>query len=351
MALIKELREKSGAPISDSCLASSGWALDAAYDALRKKGLAAAAKSASRHAADGLVGLALAGSEKAAVVEVNSETDFVGRSALFRQLVGEGARAALRLDGAAGGAAREATGDELAALPVPSPSSYSDDAEAAGPGSGGGDAAPLVPLPDACAEVAAKVRENIKLRRGFVLAAAPGGVVGGYVHMAAGPGLGRIASVVALAAPGGAPLQQDQAAAAAQLATNLAMHVAGLRPQYIDLSAVPETVLEAERQLLLEQAAGSGKPQAVLDKMVAGRLTKWAQEMCLLDQRYLLDDALTVRQLLQQQGAGKQGGGGVGGGALEVTGFLRVQVGEGLEAAEGAKDFAAEVAEMAGGRS
>jgi elongation factor Ts len=72
---------------------------------------------------------------------------------------------------------------------------------------------------------------------------------------------------------------QDQAAAAAQLATNLAMHVAGLRPQYIDLSAVPETVLEAERQLLLEQAAGSGKPQAVLDKMVAGRLTKWAQEV------------------------------------------------------------------------
>ncbi|KAI8473539.1 MAG: elongation factor TS-domain-containing protein [Monoraphidium minutum] len=344
MALIKELREKSGAPIGDvkACLAATGWDVDSAYDALRKKGLAAAAKKASRRAAEGLVGLALRGAAKAAVLEVNSETDFVGRSELFRRLVAEGAVAALSLSGGAGGAPREAAEGEVAALPVPSPSGYEQPAAAAAGGA-------RVPLPDACAEVAAKVRENIKLRRAFVLEAPSGGVVGGYVHMPAGPGLGRIVSAVALGPAGGGGVPDGQRGAAAELAASLAMHVAGFKPLYSDRGGVPAAVLEAERKLLLEQAAGSGKPAAVLEKMVEGRLAKWAQEMCLLDQKYLLDDSVTVRQLLQRQGpALLGGGGGGGGGGLVVTGFLRVQVGEGLGAAE-AKSFADEVSEMAGG--
>lgn len=250
--------------------------MDAAYDALRKKGLAAAAKKASRHAADGLVGLAVAPDHsKAAVVEINSETDFVGRSDLFRRLVAEGARAALALGGGEGGAPREAAAGEvraqhaarlprgsfgtplapsggscqteplqlatatphqpqrtqrrpqaaspapapaspllptpqLAGLSVPSPSSYSEEAAAAAGGAAA--AAARVPLPDACAEVAAKVRENVRARRAFALAVPAGGAVGGYVHNAAGPGVGRIAVAVAVAPVGGAELAEVRGA-------------------------------------------------------------------------------------------------------------------------------------------
>ncbi len=144
--------------------------------------------------------------------------------------------------------------------------------------------------------------------------------------------------------------RQDKLAAAAELASNLAMHVAGFKPLYLDDSSVPPAVRDAERRLLTEQAAGSGKPAAVVDKMVQGRLSKWAQEVCLLDQKYLLDDSLSVRQLLQQQSAALTTNGGAKGGGLHVAGFLRVQVGEGLEQEGGAPlDFAAEVAAMAAG--
>lgn len=362
MALIKDLREKSGAPISDvkSCLQSSGWDVSAAYDALRKKGLAAAAKKASRHASDGLVGLSLSpGHSAAAAVEVNSETDFVGRSQLFGRLVAEAAAAALPLaeGGAAGPGPREVAAEELGSIPVPSPSTYSEDPAGGSASAGGGAAgagAAAVPLSDACAEVAAKVRENIRLRRGFLLSAPPGGVVGGYVHQPAGPGLGRIVSAVALGPPEGSELPQEHREAAAQLASDLAMHVAGFRPLYKDAKSIPAAVMEAERKLLLEQAAGSGKPAAVLEKMVQGRLGKWAQEVCLLDQKYILDDSATVQQVLQRQAAAllpnKGGKGGpAAAGALRVAGFMRVQVGEGIEQQQAHKDFAAEVAEMAGG--
>ena len=220
MALIKELRERSGAPISDvkACLAAAGWRLDEAYDGLRKKGLAAAAKKASRHAADGLVGLAAApGGAAAAIVEVNSETDFVGRSALFRRLVADAAAAALAAAARSPvpAAMHQIPEAELRALRVPSPSGYVNAADDAAdsqqqqqPTAAAAAAAGDASLEDAAAEVAAKVRENVRARRGYWLRAPPGGVVGGYVHQPAAPGLGRIAAAVALEAAGGGAIPE-----------------------------------------------------------------------------------------------------------------------------------------------
>ncbi|KAG1674937.1 hypothetical protein FOA52_014730 [Chlamydomonas sp. UWO 241] len=277
MALIKALREKSGAPISDvkACLEASEWDTDRAYDALRKKGLAAAAKKASRHAKEGLVGVAVSDDAAAgpalAVVEINSETDFVARSDVFRSLVVSVAAAALSLrgtaattTGSAAAVAAAATGLDEGALLL-----------ARVPGGGAS-------VADACAEVAIKV---------------------------------------------------------AELGAGIAMHGAGMRPICLSRSQVAPEALDRERAVLTEQAAGSGKPAAVIAKMVEGRLSKFYEDNCLLEQKYLLDDSVKVQGAVDR--LGKQLGS-----LLQVDCFLRVQCGEGLEATAKA-DFADEVAKMA----
>eukprot|EP00878_Enallax_costatus_P042941 GHUV01050466.1.p1 GENE.GHUV01050466.1~~GHUV01050466.1.p1 ORF type:complete len:212 (+),score=56.04 GHUV01050466.1:237-872(+) len=171
------------------------------------------------------------------------------------------------------------------------------------------------------------------------------GVVSSYVHMPVIAGAGRIAAVVALAAR--SPLQQPLQQQLAQLGADLAMHAAGMNTQYISRQYIPTDVLEAVRADLASasEAQMSGKPAAVMAKIVEGKLAKWCKDSCLLDQPYLLDDSLTVAQLLKQQAQQLS----VPGGRLDVAALLRVQVGEGLQREESKADFAAEVAAMAAG--
>ncbi|WIA16906.1 hypothetical protein OEZ85_013833 [Tetradesmus obliquus] len=329
MDLIKELRKTSGAPIADvkSCLAAAGWDMGAAMEALRLKGLAAALKKASRHASEGLVAVAQLGHGLVSVVEINSETDFVGRSAPFQQLAAAAAKAALGLApqaAAAAGQVHEIDFQQLAAARL-------------GDGSS---------IEEGCALLAGQVRENIALRRGYLVSAGPHGVVSSYVHMPVAPGAGRIAAVVALQA--GAQLEQAVQAQLQQLGSNLAMHSAGMASQFISRQAMPAAALAAARTDFESATAAQmpGKPAEVLAKIVDGKVAKWCKDVCLLDQTYLLDDSLTVSQLLKQQAQQLQLQVG-----LTVSALLRVQVGEGLQREDGGKlDFAAEVAAMAGSK-
>eukprot|EP00887_Chlorella_sp_A99_P000456 scaffold17.g456.t1 len=313
MGLIKELRERTGAPISEvkTALAASNWDPEEASKELRKKGLSAASKKASRHAAEGLIGVAK-GPGAAAVVEINSETDFVSRNDQFQALVGSAAAAALQVTATRPGS-HELELEALQAARMPQGASS---------------------LGDAVVAVAGSVRENVRLRRGFRLAAGPGGAVGTYVHAAVGGGLGRIAGLVALESE--PPAAGEAAAAVEDLARKLAMQVVGAAPRYLDRRSVPDDDLAAECALLREQAAKSGKPPAIVDKMVEGRLGKFYGEHCLLEQSFIMDGSQTVQQVLAD--VGKEAGS-----KLSVSGFVRVQVGEGLEQ-EAKKDFAAEVA-------
>ncbi len=186
------------------------------------------------------------------------------------------------------------------------------------------------PLAEAAAELVATVRENVRVRRAVRLAAPPGGAVGAYVHAAAAPGLGRVAALVALAPLPSAAASADPASARA-LADKLAMHVVAAAPRFLDAAAVPPAAVAAERALLREQAerGAGGKPAAVIERMVEGRLKKFYAEVCLIEQSYALDDKQTVGAVAAAAG-------------LRVEAFAAMRVGEGLEAEEG-PGFAAEV--------
>lgn len=240
------------------------------------------------------------------LTQINSETDFAARNEAFTSLVSASASAALAAP-APGPSGGEVSGDTLGGLPSTSDASN---------------------LASAVTTVAGGVRENIVLRRGARLDAVAGGVLGSYIHTAAGPGLGRMAALVALApAAEGAALP----AGAADLAAKLAMHVVASRPVALDRASVPSALVDAERAVLIAQAIASGKPEAVAAKMVEGRLGKWFEAAALGDQPFVMDDSKKVGAVVKEAG-------------LKVTGFVRLQVGEGLEAKEGG-DFAAEVAQ------
>lgn len=319
--LIKQLRDRSGAPISDvkSCLSQTDWDVERAFVLLREKGLAAAAKKASRHAAQGLVGVAVSADRRsAAVVEINSETDFVARNDLFQALVAEAAQAALQLHGSDAGLDRSLDVQQLASSRTSGGASVSD----------------------RCADVALQVRENVRLRRAYRLdAPGPSAVVAAYIHGSIAPGLGRIAGLVAL---DGCPQQGDLQAQAQELAYGIAMHAVGMNSRYVDSASVPPEVVAREEAIFQAQAAGSSKPAAVIAKMVQGRMRKFYDEHCLLNQRYLLDDADTVGSVLQrfsrQHGLDQP---------VRVAEYLRVQCGEGLTQEHGnTNNFAAEVASV-----
>jgi elongation factor Ts len=266
-----------------------------AVDWLRKKGLAAAAKKAGRTAAEGLIGLALDG-PRGALVEVNSETDFVARNEQFQAFVRSAAELAL----SAGGDL-----DKLAATQTPA---------------GGA-------LGEELTRLIGTIGENLILRRTAALTADPG-VVAGYVHNQTAPGLGKIGVLVALQSSG-------DAAALADLGKKLAMHVAAAVPLAIDKDGVDASLLEREREILAEQARASGKPEEIVAKMVEGRLRKYYEEVCLLEQTYVIDGETKIAKVLEQ--AAKDLGGEV-----KVTGMARFLLGEGIDRAE--SDFAAEVA-------
>lgn len=288
-ALVKDLRETTGAGMMDckKALVESNGDREAAIDWLRKKGLAAAAKKSGRVASEGLVGVAL-GAGKAAVVEVNSETDFVARNEAFQNYVETVAKLALEV------------GSDVETLKA-----------TAYPGTGRTVAEEAVNL-------VATIGENMNVRRVAVISAP---VVGAYIHGALKPGLGKIGVIVGLTSG-------DE-----QLARQIGMHVAATRPDALSIAEVDPAALEREKNVLMDQARASGKPEAIIEKMVEGRVKKYYEDVVLLEQVWVHDGETKVKDVVKKTGG-------------EMVGFVRFTLGEGIE--KEVTDFAAEVAAAAG---
>jgi len=296
--LVKELRDKTGAGMMDCkrALGETGGDMEGAVDWLRKKGLAAAAKKAGRVAAEGLVGVATRG-VAGAVVEVNSETDFVARNELFQAFVRTVA-----------GLAVGGNGDVEALKQMPYPGTGRTIAEE-------------------LTELVGRIGENLVLRRCARLEVGQG-VVSSYMHNSLAPGLGKIGVLVALEPEAGGE-------ALATLGRQLAMHVAAANPQFLDVSSVPAAALDRERAVLREQAAVSGKSEDIVNRMVEGRLRKFYEDTVLLDQVFVIDGESRVGKIVEA--AAKQAGK-----PIKVSGFVRMQLGEGID--KPSSDLAVEVA-------
>ena len=295
-SMVRELRDASGAGMMDckKALVESGGDMEAAVDWLRKKGLSAAAKKSGRVAAEGLVGTA-SGPGAAAMVEVNAETDFVARNESFQNFVAEVAGLALSV------------GDDVEKLKA-----------ATYPGTRHSTQEELTKL-------IATIGENMSIRRAKVFRV-NNGTVASYMHNAVKPGLGKIGVLVALEGNG----EQNVMEA---LGRQIGMHVAATRPEALDVNAVDSSALEREKAVLMEQAKASGKPDAVIQKMVEGRIRKYYEEVVLLEQVWVHDGESRVKVVVEKAG-------------LKLAGFQRFQLGEGIEKAQ--SDFAAEVAAQAG---
>ena len=301
-ALVKELRETSGAGMMDCkrALTETDGNMESAVDWLRKKGLAAAAKKSGRVAAEGLVALATDGA-KGVMIELNSETDFVARNPEFQSFVGNIARAALSQDG---------DFDKTAASAMDGGKS----------------------VQDSVTEMVGTIGENLSFRRSVGLSVGAG-VVASYVHGAIAPNMGKIGVLVALESTG-------DAGKLTEFGKQLAMHVAAANPQWVSQDEVDTSAVDREREVLAEQARVSGKPEEIVQKMVEGRLRKYYEEVCLLDQIFVIDGESKVSKAVEALASDA-------GAPVKVAGFVRFQLGEGIEKAE--SDFAAEVAATAGG--
>ncbi len=299
--MVRDLREKTGVGMMDckAALAATNGDMEAAVDWLRAKGLAKAAKKSGRVAAEGLVGLAVKGTQ-GAVTEVNSETDFVARNESFQAMVAQISKIALGIGG------------DLEKLKV---ANY--------PGTEHSVATYV-------AEMVATIGENMTVRRTAALSVSDG-VIGSYIHNQAAPGMGKIAVIVALESTG----NKDELAGFGRM---LAMHIAAANPVALDLDSVPADVLAREKAVLEEKNAG--KPANVMEKIVASGLKTYAKENCLLEQMYVHDGAKTVAQALADAGT-------TAGSAVKLAGFVRMQLGDGIDKKE--DDFAAEVAKISGG--
>ncbi|TVQ57589.1 MAG: elongation factor Ts [Rhodobacteraceae bacterium] len=296
-AMVKDLREKTGAGMMDAkkALTENDGDMEAAVDWLRAKGLAKAAKKSGRTAAEGLAAVAVRGGVGVAV-EVNSETDFVARNAEFQAMVSEIAQVAL-----------DVTGDVEALKAAPMHGKT---------------------VGDVVTEKVATIGENMAVRRFARLEA---DVVASYVHNAVAPGLGKIGVLVAL--------KSTATEAAEAIGRQVAMHVAATAPASLSEADLDPALVEREKAVLTEQARESGKPDAVIEKMIVGRMNKYFQEVCLLKQAFVINPDHTVEQAVEA--AAKEAGA-----PIVVTGFVRLAVGEGVEKEE--EDFAAEVAKTLG---
>jgi len=283
-ALVKELRDSTGAGMMDSkkALTETNGDMDAAVDWLRTKGLAKAAKKSGRTAAEGLVVVAVDGN-KGVAVEVNSETDFVGKNAEFQEMVGGIAKVALGVDNV----------DALNSADM-----------------GGKTVAEVV-----TAKVAT-IGENMSVRR---MSSLEGDIVVSYVHNSVTAGMGKIGVLVALS--GG-----DEA-----LGKQIAMHIAAVNPAALSEADLDAAIVEKEKQVQMDIARESGKPEAVIEKMIVGRMKKFIAESTLLNQLFVVNPDLTVEAAAKESGA-------------TITGFVRLEVGEGIEVVK--EDFAAEVAKV-----
>ena len=297
-SLVKELREKSGAGMMDckNALTENGGDIEVAMDWLRSKGIAKAEKKSGRVAAEGLIGIA-SGDNDAAVVEVNSETDFVARNEQFQALVRNVATTALSTDGSV---------DAVSAATI-------HDGEKS--------------VADTITDAIATIGENMNLRRSARMEVSEG-VVASYMHNAASEGLGKIGVIVALESSG------DKDALRA-IGRQVAMHVAATNPLAATIDEVPAEIADRERAVYLEEAKESGKPEEIAVKMVEGKMRKFFQESVLLSQVFVIDGENTVEQALKN--AEKDAGA-----PITLKGFVRLALGEGVEKEE--EDFAAEVA-------
>lgn len=301
-AMVKELREKSGAGMLDckKALAENGGDVDAAMDYLRKKGLASAAKKSSRAAAEGLVSVAAAGNT-GVIIELNAETDFVARNDQFQTFLAQLTDVAL--------ASKLGDVDALKAAKVGAKTAE-----------------------EGLTELIASIGENMTLRRAQLLSV-PNGVVATYVHNALQPNRGKIGVLVALESTGDA----DKLGA---LGRQLAMHIAAARPEALDVESLnPETVAR-ERAVHADKAKQSGKPAEIVEKMVDGSMRKYYEQVVLMNQTYIIDGENKISTVIEN--AAKDVGAPV-----KLTQYVRFELGEGVEKA--ADDFASEVAKMANG--
>jgi elongation factor Ts len=300
--LVKDLRDKTGAGMMDckAALTETQGDMEAAIDWLRKKGISKAAKKAGRAAAEGLVGVAV-DKNTGALVEVNAETDFVARNDEFKSFVKSAAQLALN------------EGGDLEKLLAAKHGSST--------------------VAQTLTEMVAKIGENMSVRRTVALSVEPGAVAA-YVHNATSPELGKIGVLVALKSTA------DQVKLSA-LAKQLAMHVAAASPLAITPEHLAKDVVERERNVQWELAKQSGKPDNVIEKMMEGRMRKFYEDTVLLSQTFVIDGETQVGKVIEK--AAKELGA-----PITVEGFVRFQVGEGIEKVE--SDFADEVAQMAGSR-
>ena len=285
-SMVKELRESTGAGMMDAkkALTETDGDMDAAVDWLRTKGLAKAAKKSGRTAAEGLVAVAVEGGRGVAV-EVNSETDFVAKNDEFQEMVASIAGVALGVS-----SVEELTAADLGGKPVS----------------------------EVVTDKIAKIGENMSVRR---MSAIEGESVASYVHNAAAPGMGKIGVLVAMS--GG-----DEA-----FGKQVAMHIAAVNPASLSEDDLDPAVVEKERQVQMDIARESGKPEAVIEKMIEGRMKKFMAEVTLLNQQFVVNPDLTVGAAAKEAG-------------VTITGFARLEVGEGIAVEK--EDFAAEVAKAAG---
>jgi elongation factor Ts len=301
-ALVKELREKTGAGMMDckKALGENDGDVEASIDWLRTKGLATAAKKAGRVASEGLVGIAIDGT-KGAIVEINAETDFVARNETFQDFVTTASNIALT------------TGNDVDALKAaPFPGEERN-------------------VQEQLTHMIATIGENMSIRRVQTLSVDKG-VVSSYIHTALAPGIGKIGVLVALET-------EADAAKADAFGKQLAMHVAAAKPQSISRDDMDQEVVDRERAIFAEQARDSGKPAEIVEKMVEGRIRKFYEEACLVDQTFVIDGDSKVSSAIEA--AGREAGG-----SITLKGFSLFVLGDGIEKEE--EDFAAEVAAVAG---
>lgn len=290
-AMVKDLREATGAGMMDAkkALIETEGDMEAAIDWLRTKGLAKAAKKSGRVAAEGLVGVSVSDGRGVAI-ELNSETDFVAKNADFQKIVRDISDLALT------------TGEDLEVLRQTQLNGKTVD--------------------DVLTEAISRIGENMTLRRLHVL---EGETVVSYVHNASAAGMGKIGVLVALNGP------KDKAE---ELGKQIAMHIAATNPASLSEADLDQALVEREKSVLTEQARESGKPEAVIAKMIEGRMAKFLEEVTLLGQKFVINPDVTVAQAAKDAG-------------VEVVGYARVEVGEGIEKKE--EDFAAEVAKTRAG--
>ncbi len=300
-ATVKELRERTGAGMMDckKALAETNGDMEAAIDWLRTKGLAAAAKKAGRQAAEGLVGVAVDG-RKGAILEVNSETDFVAKNEQFQDFVRTATAMTL------------GTGSDIDALK-----------DACWPGGG--------TVEEKLTSNIATIGENQSIRRGALLEVGEG-VITSYVHNAAASGLGRIGVLVALESGADKAVLET-------LGKQLAMHIAAANPLALRGEELDPALVERERAIAKEKAAETGKPAEIVEKMVEGAMAKFRKENALLSQIFVIDNKTKIEDVVAA--AGKQAGA-----PITLRAYVRFQLGEGIERQE--SDFAAEVAAASG---